>query len=1306
MQLRGPDFNLPASVPAAQWLDSLRGQVALQYLMIKQNPNMNGFFAAFTSPMTITGSAKVYDIYTSQELFNGQVIVKISTDGKFLVVGKLNFADDNISISGRLYADLSRIASGNATVLFLADIPDQVRLLTVYGKLKMGFRDATGQEVEFTVPEEMPTTPTGSLGGPGNGSTVGLGDINGRGYVDVTYTVPTGRTLDVGSITDLNPEFTISSSVLSDRITTDDTQAPILISGTKYRYWTKGNVTPSATVTLTFAAGTYATVDNAGKSQGNTASTQTLSGAALATFNRSYVDVKLASSAAVDESTVTGDEIVLSGPGIGTASTKAHAITSEKPTKLDASGHYWRIYVEGDDFLLGDVNVAFPASTWKGGTTFNVATTGSKFTVVGPSSTVSSPFTGNGSIDVDAANGARDGLPLTAPTPSAGTSGSVSGTFVYAISFSNGTEAGVGPTSSAITVTSGRVVLSDLPVGPAGTTTRYVYRKQVGGGDGQFHLIGSPIANNDPTATFEDNNAASNSGAAPQTSPLYIDVNFQPTPGATLDYATILDAGQEFGISGTALGAITFSGAPTPIALVTDNATGALVATPQAKIMVDNGSGGTRIETDAEFYARLASIGVTRFRYLATSPSAAYGVGSLTIDWKAFSTTGTTAGEGWQDSTGNPNLTGTNAPSINVLVQGPTADLADPGTGGGIDVNKINGRGYVDVTFDAPPTGFTIDFDSIRDLAPELRLAGSGLGTVTLDNSQAPLVLNESTRSVRYWVTGKWAATGTVDAFFLPGTWSFKQAVSPSNTPQTLTSGSFIDVTLPATPGTNYVIDPGSVNGDEITLTLSGAPSGHTIALDPTQAPIADSTDPRKFRYAITGTSLCTTTGSTTTCDAVTVHFVDLKWSFIDTTAVEVDHNIGAQTNNRQYMDVVFKPTSGGTTLGGIDGNEFSVNGTLHSGAPDHISGNRYRYYLGGVPFTTGTVTIAFEANSFNAGSYANLAETETFTVLGPTGDLTNPSNGAITGLGALNGRGYIDVTFTVATGKTLDETTITDLDPEFTISSTSTLGDTVTGQVALDATQAPVRLTPTGSAFRYWTKGHWTSAGDLVVTFLAGSYGYLDGSTESSTPTRNADNFRAPGVPTTEVSYLDVQLSPTSGDALNAITDGSAVIELSGDGEGTAAPRATAPTQLSGTSIYRFYFTGDFAAGILNVKFKANSFFAQSATDPAPTPIGNLEETEHLVLQQLTGDIADPNPGGGISTDDLNNRGYVDVTYTVPNYATSIDISSVTDLDPEFTFSSSALTLDSKRAPILMGAAARRARSATSTSASARRRR
>ena len=96
------------------------------------------------APMVITGSCKIYTIYTSQQVFNGQVIVKISTDGKFLIVGKLNFASDSISVSAKLYADLSNVSNGDVKVLFLADIPDQFRLLTIYGKLKMGFRGSGG----------------------------------------------------------------------------------------------------------------------------------------------------------------------------------------------------------------------------------------------------------------------------------------------------------------------------------------------------------------------------------------------------------------------------------------------------------------------------------------------------------------------------------------------------------------------------------------------------------------------------------------------------------------------------------------------------------------------------------------------------------------------------------------------------------------------------------------------------------------------------------------------------------------------------------------------------------------------------------------------------------------------------------------------------------------------------------------------------------------------------------------------------------------------------------------------------------
>ena len=196
------------------WLSTVKQQVVAQVRAIKADPSKNGFAAAFTSPMTITGSATVYSIYTSKQLFNGQVTVKISTDGKILIIGKLNFADNNLSVSGRLYADLSQIASGEATVLFLADVPDQVRVLTIYGKLQMGFKNASGEEVAFTVPDAAAGEPdrrrcraraTADRSSQPAISTAAA-------YVDVTYVVPTGRRLDDASIIDLAPEFTISAT--------------------------------------------------------------------------------------------------------------------------------------------------------------------------------------------------------------------------------------------------------------------------------------------------------------------------------------------------------------------------------------------------------------------------------------------------------------------------------------------------------------------------------------------------------------------------------------------------------------------------------------------------------------------------------------------------------------------------------------------------------------------------------------------------------------------------------------------------------------------------------------------------------------------------------------------------------------------------------------------------------------------------------------------------------------------------------------------------------------------------------------
>ncbi|MBI3447906.1 MAG: hypothetical protein HY049_03165, partial [Acidobacteria bacterium] len=214
-KLRGPEFQLPTALTPEQWLAGVKQQVVNQAIALS-NGAANGWAAAFTSPMLITGGAKVFDIYTSEEVFNGEVIIRFSTDGKFLIVGKLNFAANNLSVSGRLYADLSKVTSGRVVVLFLADVPDQIRLLTIHGKIKMGFRDATGQEVAFdTVMPESPI-PLLTASGPRAGDRIGGSTLNGRGYVDVTFpTSPNENlaafngTLDVSSITDPDPEIVV-----------------------------------------------------------------------------------------------------------------------------------------------------------------------------------------------------------------------------------------------------------------------------------------------------------------------------------------------------------------------------------------------------------------------------------------------------------------------------------------------------------------------------------------------------------------------------------------------------------------------------------------------------------------------------------------------------------------------------------------------------------------------------------------------------------------------------------------------------------------------------------------------------------------------------------------------------------------------------------------------------------------------------------------------------------------------------------------------------------------------------------------
>src|SRR5205814_8697338 len=108
-----------------------------------------------------------------------------------------------------------------------------------------------------------------------------------------------------------------------------------------------------------------------------------------------------------------------------------------------------------------------------------------------------------------------------------------------------------------------------------------------------------------------------------------------------------------------------------------------------------------------------------------------------------------------------------------------------PGLGGAIDINVLNDRNWIDVVYTQPSGGsVTINRASIEDLAPEFGLSGPGLGAVQLDGTRAPVLIasDSTTLTYRYWVTGKYAASGSVTLIYLPNSWSYDLSSQPAAT--------------------------------------------------------------------------------------------------------------------------------------------------------------------------------------------------------------------------------------------------------------------------------------------------------------------------------------------------------------------------------------------------------------------------------------------------------------------------------------------------------------------------------------------
>ena len=599
----------------------------------------------------------------------------------------------------------------------------------------------------------------------------------------------------------------------------------------------------------------------------------------------------------------------------------------------------------------------------------------------------------------------------------------------------------------------------------------------------------------------------------------------------------------------------------------------------------------------------------------------------------------------------------------------------------------------LDITF-AVPDGATIDAASVAGFTGVV-LGGGGLGSVAFDHDYAPQVLADG-KTVAYRIKGSFVS-GDVTVAVGPGSFTYSTVpVSGSSTPTDANTSSpvvvgtvvdgvapfasvgadgftTIDVTFPAgTLSTGYAIDPSSLDGTEISL--GGAGLG-TAAIDPTVAPQVVGNG-FVVRYRITGAFAQN--------GVVTATLTPASWSLVPATALQ-ESTLSAPVTvvRHSSIDVALTPTIGGTIDYShlvLSSTDLVITGptvgsgvgtvTVDSQTPIWLGGNRFRFFLDGA-FVPGEVDLSFAAGAFSdSNGYSNAAASFSVTVLGPTGALVDPASNATVGANGMNGEGYIDIPFTVPSGSSLDPTTMSNLAGTFTLSG-------ATG-FSIDTTQAPVLvLHADGShtwVYRFWTTGAYTS-GTVQVVFNPGTF---------TGPVAPA-NFIVDGVATPNIHHLDVQLTPTAGNTIDlaSINDTAPELALSGPGAGSLTLVAdAAPTQLPGTtSTYRYYVSGSFAPGKVEVDFIASSFTSGG--------FANLGKSDSFTVQQLTAALADPGSGAMTGVQTINGQSFVDVTYTLPAYATGLDVSSVTDLTDEFTIapvSSSAgtIALDDTQAPVL----------------------
>ncbi len=610
------------------------------------------------------------------------------------------------------------------------------------------------------------------------------------------------------------------------------------------------------------------------------------------------------------------------------------------------------------------------------------------------------------------------------------------------------------------------------------------------------------------------------------------------------------------------------------------------------------------------------------------------------------------------------------------------------------------------------------------DEGAEFTLGGAGLGTIVVDTTRAPVLIQGTpgtgtALTFRYWLTGKFAPAGDVTLTYLAGSWSFNLGTAP--TVSTATLGQFfLTVVFPAPTATFSLVDSSitdgtdaeirlvkvfdAITGAELTATFVGSAitaGGWTLDVDPTgTVKLATNT----YRYRL----IVTQTGTVTPSIDVQYAFTTGTWQEQKGTdpavTVTFDDSVGGPVNVAALKQTLIASTSGPTTIIvsipsagdiGVPAGLTLDPDTLTDAAVDFVDADPV---LAGIQLavTNGNwiVTLDETRPVLRSGS-GNQFEIPVLVTL-PTGASATavvapvllldgagysgaPTGGTATGVAVSRGnqfdavgKTFIDVAFAPGAGRYL---------VLGSIGGNEILSIGGFGGAGVSVTSDPLKAVHVGGGvFRFMLAGQFLP-GEVLVNYAAGSWNdtAIRGPPEDpGTPANRAStqSFSVVGatadlsiggatvgrVVLNALGYLEVTFRPTSGNTLEHTTINGDELQLT-DAAGATVALGSTPIRVGLSNTYRYSLTTPLSAGRYFVTFVAGRFGDSGGQL-------NQAETEHFDVALATAELADPAHAQILDRTALESRGWIDVTFnavaTVP-----VDALSITDADAEISLSS-----------------------------------